>query len=271
MSIVLPDLHGGEQMRKNLLLTLTSALMLSTIISTNVFAKSVYKEKFPGGVFIHDGDEPYLSELEIPGAGPRVLTGDNTDLIINTLENGIYDKWKGKAAQSITYCISDKFEDSKERVVEALKTATGDWMHAGNVKYIYMPQQDSTCDQNNKNVVFDVRPITGQPYLARAFFPNGPRLSRNILINSTSFKYDDVALTGFLRHELGHTLGFRHEHISKSSKGLCPENETFTPVTDYDQLSVMHYPQCGGKNVITNMVLSAMDEDGAKAVYPFKK
>jgi hypothetical protein len=132
-----------------------------------------------------------------------------------------------------------------------------------------MPQQDAKCDQTNRNVMFDVRPISGQPYLARSFFPDTPRVSRNILVNSTSFKYDEVALTGFLRHELGHTLGFRHEHISKQSPGLCPENGKFTPVTSYDSASVMHYPQCGGKNLITDMILSSLDEEGARSVYPF--
>jgi serralysin len=245
-------------------------LLLSWIAVGQVaFSAEVYKENFPGGVYIYDGDEPYVSKLEVPNDS-RPMKGTNTDLIINTLEKGLFDKWAPKMARALTYCISDTFGDSKNRIVDAFDTATGDWMNAGNVKYVYMPQHDAKCDQANANVVFDVRLVTKQPYLARAFFPNTKRISRNILVDSSSLKYDDVALAGFLRHELGHTLGFRHEHISKSSKGLCPEDEAFKPLTSYDPTSVMHYPQCGGANVITNMVLSAKDEEGARAVYPFK-
>jgi len=232
----------------------------------------VYKENFPGGIYIYDGDEPYSNPLEIPVTIPhqrQLSTNDNSDLIINNLASGLYDKWTKSKAKALTFCISTKFGATKARIQTALINATADWMSAGNVKFIYMPQHDSKCDQKNNNVVFDVRPISGQPYLARAFFPNQARVSRNILIDSSSLKYNEVALTGFLRHELGHTLGFRHEHISKDANGSCPEDGAFSPLTSYDPYSVMHYPQCGGKNVITNMTLSALDEDGMKEVYPF--
>lgn len=241
--------------------------LITSLVLTfgQVFAQSVYKEEFPGGVYIYDGDEPYENVTDIPF--PK--SGRSTDLIINTLENGLFDKWDQKTAKALTYCVSDKFEKVKERVVETFEEAAADWMRIANVKFVYMPQHDADCDQDNKNVVFDVRPVMRQPYLARAFFPNTKRVSRNILIDSSSYKYDDVALTGFLRHELGHTLGFRHEHISKDSKGLCTEDNMFQPVTAYDPTSVMHYPQCGGKNVITNLTISKLDEEGARSVYPF--
>lgn len=251
---------------KNLQLLLCSLLLSSQF----ALASEIYKENFPGGVYIYDGDEPYVSSLEIPGPVKINTRNIDTDLIINTLDKGLYDKWTMKEAQSLTYCISNNFGKNKEKIVSALKNASEDWMATANVKYIYLPQQDAKCDQSNANVVFDVRPVSGQPYLARSFFPHTPRISRNVLINSTSLTYDDVALTGFLRHELGHTLGFRHEHISKKSSGLCPEDGTFNPLTEYDQLSVMHYPQCGGKNIITNMIISTLDEEGAKLVYPFR-
>lgn len=235
------------------------------------FSAEVYKENFPGGVFIYDGDEPYVSALQIPSNIKNPVGQNHIDLIINTLNKGIFDKWKPKDAVALTYCVSEKFGANKARIVEALAQAANDWMNAGNVKYIYLPQHDAKCDQKNANVVFDVRPVVGQPYLARSFFPNTARVSRNILVDSSSLKFDATALAGFLRHELGHTLGFRHEHISKDSKGLCPEDDSFKPLTNYDQFSVMHYPQCGGKNVITNMILSATDVEGVRLVYPFSK
>ncbi len=241
-------------------------------LMSHSYGAEVYKENFVGGVYIYDGDEPYVSALEIPVTVPRERVdskNENTDLIINNLASGLYDKWTKTKARALTYCVSSKFGASKTRILAALDEATSDWMGAGNVKYVYMPQHDSKCDQKNTSVVFDVRPVSGQPYLARAFFPNSPRASRNILVDASSLKYNDVALTGFLRHELGHTLGFRHEHISKSANGSCPEDGAFSPLTSYDPFSVMHYPQCGGKNIITNMILSQLDEEGMRDVYPF--
>lgn len=238
-------------------------MLLLTITASTSFAESFYKENFPGGVYIINGDEPYVSLEALPKSRSA------TDLIINTLQNGLFDKWSKKDAGALTFCVSDKFGANKARVLEAFEEATSDWMGIANVKYIYMAQHDGSCDQNNSNVMFDVRPVSSQPYLARAFFPNTKRISRNILIDSSSYKYDDVALTGFLRHELGHTLGFRHEHISKDSKRLCNEDQAFSPVTSYDPYSVMHYPQCGGKNVITNLTISKLDEEGAREIYPF--
>ena len=45
------------------------------------------------------------------------------------------------------------------------------------------------------------------------------------------------------RHELGHILGFRHEHIRSEANSSCDEGGAFRAVTDYDQASVMHYLQ----------------------------
>jgi serralysin len=239
-------------------------LLFLSLTTAQASASKIYREHFSGGVYIVDGDEAYESLDKIPKD-----TAKSTELIINILASGLVDKWSPKEALALTYCVSDSFAGNKSRVIDALDEATHDWMKVANVKYIYMPQHDSKCDQKNKNVMFDVRPIDGQPYLARSFFPDTKRPARNILINSSSFDYDEVALSGFIRHELGHTLGFRHEHISKDSPGLCPEDQSFKPLTAYDPYSVMHYPQCGGKNVITHMILSKLDEEGAEMIYPF--
>ena len=51
--------------------------------------------------------------------------------------------------------------------------------------------------------------------------------------------------TNILGHELGHTLGFRHEHTRPES-GTCFEDNNWRPLTPYDSASIMHYPQCNG-------------------------
>ena len=73
-------------------------------------------------------------------------------------------------------------------------------------------------------------------------------------------------LTGVLRHELGHTLGFRHEHTRPES-GTCFEDNNWRALTAYDSSSVMHYPQCNGTQN-GDLVLTNLDKTGAHALYP---
>lgn len=51
-----------------------------------------------------------------------------------------------------------------------------------------------------------------------------------------------LTLEGILRHELGHTLSYRHEH-TRPEAGKCFEDADWKPLTSYDGFSVMHYPQ----------------------------
>jgi hypothetical protein len=51
--------------------------------------------------------------------------------------------------------------------------------------------------------VFDVRQVSGQPYLARAFFPSNARSSRSVLIDTSAFGNVGWPLANILGHELG--------------------------------------------------------------------
>jgi hypothetical protein len=116
-------------------------------------------------------------------------------------------------------------------------------------------------------VLFDVNPVNaGGQYIARAFFPSQSRYTRNVLIDNSAFTSGgDPSLTGVLRHELGHTLGFRHEH-TRPEAGTCFEDNSWRTLTTYDQASVMHYPQCNGISSWA-LELSAKDAQGAALLY----
>ncbi len=227
----------------------------------------------PGtGVWIADGDTPFSSEKLLREFYEQNVRQDaevatsERGLIVNTV-GGSDDAWSPAQRTQLKYCVSDAFGPRKVAVLAAMAQASQAWMNVADVKFLYQPSQDATCNAANPNVVFDVSPVNvGGQYIARAFFPSSPRSSRNVLIDNSAFTPgSSFTLTGVLRHELGHTLGFRHEH-TRPEAGTCFENNAWRPLTPYDRDSVMHYPQCNG-NGSWALELTARDEEGAMALY----
>jgi len=241
------------------------------------FRAAAYQEP-DTGVFITNGDE--LAETEgdlfaaylryasgLAAVGEPVAADDLNPLIVNRV-GGVDDKWSATAAANITYCISQSsFGSRYAAVVTAMNAAAGAWEATANVNFVHASAQDGNCTSRNNNVVFDVRQVSTTQYLARAFFPSTTRRSRELLIASSSFgNISPWTLAGVLRHELGHTIGFRHEHTRPES-GTCFEDNNWRALTTYDSASVMHYPQCNGTQT-GDLVLTAKDQSGARALYP---
>ncbi|MEZ4402818.1 MAG: M57 family metalloprotease [Kofleriaceae bacterium] len=243
------------------------------------FKAQAYQEP-DTGVFVVNGDEVIEDEAGMRAQYERYLAsvGDaidradglavaESDLIVNRV-GGADDKWSATAAQNISYCVSQSsFGSRYAAVVAAMNAATAAWEAVGNVNFVHASAQDGNCTSRNNNVVFDVRQVSTTQYLARAFFPSSSRRSREVLISSSSFgNIAPWTLTGVLRHELGHTLGFRHEHTRPES-GTCFEDNNWRALTAYDAASVMHYPQCNGTQT-GDLVLTTRDAQGAAALYP---
>ena len=98
-------------------------------------------------------------------------------------------------------------------------------------------QQQRACSRSS--------PVKTTQYLARAFFPSTSEASRNVLVDDSVFTSGSWTPANILGHELGHTLGFRHEH-TRPEAGTCFEDNNWRPLTPYDSASIMHYPQCNG-------------------------
>jgi hypothetical protein len=227
------------------------------------------------GLYVVDGDTPVLGEeglrevyqayvRDARGEGDAETGTQRAPLIVNRV-NGADDRWGYARQRNIPYCVSTAFGSNYTRVVQAMAQAAAAWQQV-NVRFQHRGDQDGACTASNANVIFDVRPVSGQPYLARAFFPSFPRASSNVLIDSSSFgNTTPWTLTGILRHELGHVLGFRHEHTRPESR-VCFEDNNWRALTGYDAASVMHYPQCNGTNR-GDLVLTGADVGGAYALY----
>jgi Astacin (Peptidase family M12A) len=72
---------------------------------------------------------------------------------------------------------------------------------------------------------------------------------------------------GVLRHELGHVLGFRHEHIRSEAPPGCPGEPLFGTIvaTDYDPKSVMH-DFCGDVGS-KELEITDLNYQGAQRLY----
>ncbi len=260
--------------RKNLI-DLAKARRETVInLSFEDFMAGVFREPGPDGKFIVNGDTAIANEKllreyfdQLKREARQTANPEVPELIVHQV-GGLYAAWSSSEKRALSYCISLTFGSRHGETVTAMADAAAAWEAAGDVKFIHKPDHDADCTPDNSNVVFDVRPVSGGNYLARAFFPNNGRRARNVLIDDSSYTLNPagkLSLTGILRHELGHALGFRHEHTRPDS-GTCFEDRNWRPITNYDEFSTMHYPQCNGAGD-WSLNLTHLDQNGIACLY----
>jgi hypothetical protein len=241
------------------------------------FEASVFKEPGENGKYIVSGDiaiadrkhlREFFDKLQQQDDGVAHGKLSVRGLSINTVNGGV-DAWSSTRKKQLTYCVSNSFGARKPKVIADMAAATAAWEEASDVKFTHVTAQDANCTATNQNVLFDVNPVdVDGEYLARAFFPSDQRADRNVLIDNSGFSLDNepkLRLVGILRHELGHVLGWRHEH-TRPEAGECFEDSEFKPLTNYDRFSVMHYPQCNGGGD-WSLTLTGLDKAGAACMY----
>jgi hypothetical protein len=228
------------------------------------FSASTFQDT--DGQFIVNGDEvagttgDLRQFYDVMVKTPKHVPEDG--LIINTVR-GVDDRWSASQAMNLTYCVSTTFGANHSKVVSAMAGGAALWEGASSkVNFVYVSSQDGNCTTRNKSVLFSVSPVSTTQYIARAFFPSSR--TKNILIDDSIWTSGSWTPTDILGHELGHTLGFRHEHTRPES-GTCFEDNNWRPLTPYDSVSIMHYPQCNGGSA--NLSFSSYDAIGVRAVY----
>ncbi len=164
----------------------------------------------------------------------------------------------------IRYCISNSFGSAKNAIRDAMATAANNWSSAANLNFTYDSSRDGNCDSRG-SIDIAVRPTSGS-FIASAFFPRRGNAEGNLLVVVDQFFSPGLSAAGVMRHELGHILGFRHEH-TRFRDNPCYENGNWTALTEYDSSSTMHYPQCDGTGSFGSLALTSLDRQGARSVY----
>lgn len=260
--------------KRTRLLGVAAGLAAATVVAGTAFAETAPSfQEFAGttyqdtdGQYIVNGDEVVESQgglrqfYDIMVKQPKRTS--STDLIINTVR-GQDDRWTAAQARDLRYCVSTAFGADHARMVQAMAAGAALWENASSgVDFVYVSSADSNCDTRNRSVVFSVEPVETTQYIARAFFPSSRK--KNVLVDNSIWTSGSYTPANVMGHELGHTLGFRHEHTRPES-GTCFEDNNWRPLTPYDKNSIMHYPQCNG--VAGQLTFSTNDAVGVRAVY----
>ena len=198
-------------------------------------------------------------------------------LLASAASDGRIARWA--PGMTLTYCVLKKTfnEHEYKKVVLHITKASEEWSKICNIKFAHATKFDDALDTDGpppEGVLFCVKKAQQiQDVVASAFFPTSPVSERQLLVFPLYFEaampYDQV---GVFRHELGHILTFRHEHIRSEAPPVCGTGEPLAnavELTDYDPRSVMHYFCPDGRVGSKAQEITNLDKLGAALVYPF--
>lgn len=199
---------------------------------------------------------------------PKAQQQSNLELVVlRVAGKKIY--WP-KGQRDLTYAIDKasfpttaRYNETKAAFAKAAK-AWVDACPSCGVSFTHKPGLDAAPVIGTVTFVVRYTP-DATDYVARAFFPNDLGVKREVSIAPSYFTEVEVDRTGILRHEIGHILGYRHEHITGEAGCVELEDNLWERITDYDPESVMHY-LCNGKGS-AKLDITKEDAKGHLKVY----
>jgi hypothetical protein len=179
-------------------------------------------------------------------------------------------RWR--RGMKLTYCVwRPSFGSDAEHAaaVDGMRAATSDWSGICGIEFEHITNGDHAAELSGDISFPVVRQPGGGTLIAMAFFPDDPPQQRFVSVFDGFFSSQPNAFDsiGVMRHELGHVLGFRHEHIRPEAPDLFnPESlEHTVAITEYDPTSVMHYVAEGVGD--SKLRFTDRDKAGARLVY----
>lgn len=224
-----------------------------------------------GDLLIDETRLPRYAVQRAAAATAPPVAEDDTEgrsRLLAVSENGKIVRWKPGTVLSFCVLKSTFGDQNKyETVRNNMLAATWNWEETCGVKFEHRADLDDSPTNTPAGVLFTVREVNANgQFIAAAFFPNEPHNRRRLIIDPSYYttSFDKV---GVLRHELGHVLGFRHEHIRSGAPPACGDEDTgdTIEVTNYDPKSVMHY-FCGGVGSL-DLKITEIDTDGSQKIY----
>ena len=247
-------------------------------------------QRLPDGTWIFEQDiiierEDQLRAIYLQHYGLDKSPSGSAFRSIVACSGGFDNVWSVADKLDITYCFGN-FSDSglKSNVESILFRSTMDWERAGDVNFIHVPlspeecncifpddmQDNEDCGNHSDRARLRVRQADlGSAHPARAGYPGNTTLE--LLLDSSADNTNEN-LYRLITHELGHVLGFMHEHLRFDNSNTLSDCSLaafpWRTVTDPDSKSIMGYGHCGGIEGVTSPdVISPLDRQGAAYVY----
>jgi hypothetical protein len=177
------------------------------------------------------------------------------------------DIWP-RGRRALTYSIDRRSFASRaesNQVLTDMKNAAAAWVRdCKGCGLTFTFREDPTPSTSEVTFVVRAFDLPGD-YVATAPFPSWGRDRRYVNVDSIYFQIEQpFSGRGVMRHELGHVLGYRHEHLH-GVPGCAEEDGQWRRVIDYSSTSVLHY-LCGGGGSST-LDLDASDKAGHQKLY----
>ena len=226
------------------------------------------------GSFIMEGDLPMTRE-EIRGylitrhremnKTTSELDRSSRELLVHVLSNNDFDYWSA-GQRTLAYAVdSASFANTKRatNVRQRFRQAATEWENACpecGVSFVDVTDQSSPQVKPTFRIRFLDR---ADDLVAESFFPSYAESRRILFVYPAYFgtQFDPV---GVFRHEIGHILGYAHEHIQNIT-GCATENLRWQQLSDYTANSVMHYFCGNGGSWL--LALQENDKQGHRCLY----